>query len=97
MAKIVAVETNITENGKHTSAYLFPCPHCGDYVQVAVSDTNCCIFRHGVHKRGLAPVNPHMSKDQCEELVTQDLVYGCCKPFRLVLSDPIHVEACDYI
>lgn len=80
-----------------SNAYLFPCPHCGHYIEVAVPETNCCIFRHGTLKQGLAQVNPHMPKEECDALVAQDLVYGCCKPFRLVLADPVRVEICDYI
>lgn len=40
------------------------------------------------------PINPHMPKEQCDELVKQGKVLGCAKPFRLIGN---HVDICDYI
>lgn len=79
--------------------YLFKCPHCEEYIEVLSSETNCRIFRHGTFKHNMEQVNPHLPKDQCDSLIQQDLVYGCCKPFRLVISsaEDLTVEMCDYI
>ena len=74
------------------------CPHCKDYFIVNKKDINCAIFRHAVFKKNFHPINPHEKKEQCENLVKQNLVYGCAKPFRVKLLDNKYVtEICDYI
>lgn len=75
------------------NSYLFACPHCGGYIQVAKTDINCQIFRHGQYKSG-QPVPPHASKHVCDRLVAENLVYGCCKPLKF---DGQTVRICDYI
>jgi hypothetical protein len=35
-----------------------------------------------------------MNKEACEELVKNDLIYGCGKPFQIVKNEAI---ICDYI
>lgn len=76
----------------------FPCPHCECQVLVEVKDLNCCIFRHGYYKVENVQVESHASKEQCDQLVMDDKVLGCCKPFK-ILSDGISykVTICDYI
>jgi hypothetical protein len=86
----------ISEN----NSYVFSCPHCDGTVQVNENEVNCQIFRHGIMKSDGTQVNPHLSKEQCEQLFDQDLVHGCCKPFRLIRgSNGIveSVEMCDWI
>lgn len=94
--EVIRTKKNETSN-EYVDTYLFKCPHCGEFVEVAVPETNCCIFRHGTLKHNLQQVNPHMPQDQCEALIRQDLVFGCCKPFRLVLGEKPKVEICGYI
>lgn len=77
--------------------YIFKCPHCDMYIQVHKDQVNCKIFRHAVYKNNYSPVNPHAPKQECDMLVETGQVYGCCKPFRLVFSNDIVVEICDYI
>lgn len=82
------------------NCYLFKCPNCKVLTQVAENEVNCQIFRHGVMKRSGQQVNPHAPKEHCDQLVEQDLVYGCCKPFRLFRGNSGAVEyadICDYI
>jgi hypothetical protein len=78
-------------------AYTFECPHCDLPVQVLENDTACCIFRHAVYKTSMQQVGPHTSKDECDRLVSEELVFGCAKPFRLFKDSPAYVEECDYI
>jgi hypothetical protein len=71
--------------------YIVTCPWCLD--QVIIQEENCKIFRHASKKTG-EQVYPHLSKEECERLVKDGLVYGCGKPFQLI--DKIAVK-CDYI
>ena len=86
----------ISEN----NSYVFSCPHCDGTVQVNQNEVNCQIFRHGIMKSDGTQVNPHLSKEQCEQLFDQNLVPGCCKPFRLIRGSNGMVESvemCDWI
>jgi hypothetical protein len=46
-------------------------------------------------------MNPHASKEECERLVREGLIYGCGKPMLVVKKSPppdeYGVEGCDYI
>jgi hypothetical protein len=51
-------------------------------------------------KSNYEQVNPHASKEECEMLLSKDLVYGCCNPFKLILDSdciPIFAEKCEWI
>lgn len=78
--------------------YVFICPHCKDPSVVAKGEINCKIFRHGCYKKDLSPINPHASKEECERLIQENLIYGCGKPFCFVGEHPnFTIEICDYI
>lgn len=80
--------------------YTFDCPHCNLIVQVLENEVNCKIFRHGILKSNGNQVNPHASKEHCQRLIDKDLVYGCCKPFKLSRGPNgtiDHVDVCNYI
>jgi len=68
------------------------CPHCNEFVMI--EELNCCIFRHAIYKTTFQQVNPHASKEECERLVQEESVYGCCKPFKIVNNEAVE---CDYI
>ena len=70
------------------------CPHCG--IMVEVVELNCRIFRCGIYKSTHEQINPHLPKKECEELVLNNLIYGCGKPFCIPEGTVIAVE-CDYI
>jgi hypothetical protein len=75
---------------------IISCPHCNE--PIIIDQLNCKIFRHGVLKTTIEQINPHASKIECEHYLTNNLIYGCGKPFRIVESDNIFtVEICDYI
>ena len=84
---------------KDNGYYIFECPNCEGIIMVAVNEVNCTIFRHCVLKSNLQQVNPHASKEQCEDLFSKKLVYGCCMPFKLnVLPDgSAYAEKCGWI
>ena len=74
------------------------CPHCNQQIYIMKKEFNCKIFRHGILKKNLQQINPHLNKEECDRLKKEDLIYGCGKPFKLIESeDKIKVEICDYI
>ena len=89
----------VTYNTKDNT-YLFKCPHCDLLILVNKLHTNCLIFRHGYLKENNTQIDPHLCKKECDRIFNEDLIYGCGKPFRLIVnnSNEINkVEICDYI
>lgn len=60
------------------------CPQCHEIV--LISEINCQIFRHGAYKANNEQIPPHTSQVECERLVEGKLIYGCGKPFRIVVD-----------
>ena len=79
--------------------YIIICPHCHCSILVDRKAINCGIFRHGVLISNHQPIDPHLSKEECDRLFTSGLIYGCGKPFRVIVEDgeKIKSEICDYI
>jgi hypothetical protein len=74
------------------------CPHCKNYFIVNEKEINCGIFRHAVYKKNIKPINPHETKENCEKLIKEELIYGCAKPFKISKQENKYViEICDYI
>lgn len=79
------------------------CPHCDDFI--LIEKLNCCIFRHGILKCNGKQIDPHASKKQCDLLIKNNEIYGCGKPFRIIVSKKEEIlkeeiykaEICDYI
>jgi hypothetical protein len=72
------------------------CPHCKEYVEIL--ELNCRIFRHGIYKNNNQQMNPHASKEECEYLIDNNLIYGCGKPFMIEMIDNTYNPfICDYI
>ena len=67
------------------------CPYCGGMLEIL--EVNCGIFRHAFFKDG-TQLDPHASKEECERVIRENLVYGCAKPFKII--DGIAVK-CEYI
>jgi hypothetical protein len=85
-------------NGEH--ALIFQCPHCRDFVEISRNEINCRIFRHGVFKNTFEQINPHSSKYDCDKYSSNDMIFGCGKPFMLVelnAGNNYTVVKCDYI
>ena len=79
-----------------TSNFEIKCPHCGDYC--IIEQLNCAIFRHGVLKSNLSQINPHLEKTECDKLSESNLIYGCGKPFKVILeNNEWKGIECDYI
>jgi len=74
------------------------CPHCNNPILILQKDINCAIFRHGIYKTSGQQINPHEKKEICDSLKREELIYGCGKPFRLVLKNNTYeANICDYI
>jgi hypothetical protein len=74
---------------------IFECPHCKEYI--IIEKINCGIFRHGVLKSG-KQIEPHSPKYLCDYYINSDMIYGCGKPFKILLKDNKYkIEICDYI
>lgn len=77
---------------------IIQCPHCTEYIQILKSEFNCKIFRHGVLRSNLQQINPHLQKEHCDKLVQECLIFGCGKPFQLIVSNGSYIAVeCDYI
>lgn len=78
--------------------YLFLCPHCNMFIIVKINEVHCKIFRHGIYKKNYELINPHESKQICDDLVKSDEIFGCGKPFKLIeINKELFVDVCDYI
>ena len=79
---------------------LVKCPHCEDLIIINKKDFNCKIFRHGVYKNNNKQIDPHLNKNECDRLFKEGLIYGCGKPFKLIINEQENkylTEICDYI
>ena len=75
---------------------IITCPHCNN--PVLIEQLNCKIFRHAVLKNTNQQINPRASKDECNKYISNDLVYGCGKPFKIIeYNQQYKAEICDYI
>lgn len=74
--------------------FSFNCPRCQIQIEVLMSQLNCRIFRCGVYKHNMEPINPHASLEECTSLLEQDVIYGCTQPFK-ILQD-MTVVTCEY-
>lgn len=78
------------------------CPHCNQIVFLPKKEFNCKIYRHGVYKSNYKQIDPHLNKEECDRLKKEDLIYGCGKPFKLIIEKQKNkniyfIKKCDYI
>ena len=72
------------------------CPNCNE--SIIIEEINCGIFRHGVFKTNGIQMDPHSTKNVCDEAIEKDLIYGCGKPFQIIIQDNTTIiQKCDYI
>jgi len=76
------------------------CPHCND--PIIIEKFNCCIFRHGILKDTGKQMDPHTVKEECDRLAKEGLIYGCGKPFKVIIdlteeNEKYIIEICEYI
>jgi hypothetical protein len=87
----------MSNNNELTKEIIIFCPHCLE--PTIIEKLNCCIFRHGIIIKTGQQMNPHASKEECDNLIINNEIYGCGKPFRIVKSESSEytTEICDYI
>lgn len=64
------------------SNFTVKCPHCDEYI--LIEQINCAIFRHAVIKSSGNQLNPHSNKNICDDLIFNNAIYGCGKPFKVI-------------
>jgi len=76
---------------------IITCPYCDEFI--LIHELNCCIFRHGYFIETGEQIDPHSSKETCEELLQSGKIYGCGKPFKIVVLEDgtWEIQKCDYI
>jgi hypothetical protein len=75
------------------------CPHCLGDILIFNNEICCTIFRHGIYKKDNSQLNPHASKEECDNAFNNGVIYGCGKPFRVKYNEDylLIAERCDYI
>ena len=78
------------------------CPHCLNLV--LIEQLNCCIFRHAIIKDTGKQIYPHSTQLLCDFYIENNLIYGCGKPFQVIVNknsknndDKFIAIICDYI
>ena len=73
------------------------CPNCHEFV--IIEQLNCKIFRHGVYKQTGVQIDPHLCEEICRELKNKNLIYGCGKPFQIIIDVNLDIQVvkCGYI
>jgi len=89
----------MNNNNMQTNNYeIVFCPHCNNAIQIFYNEINCKIYRHGIYKNSMKQIDPHLSKEECDRLVKNNLIYGCGKPFKINIRDnSIQLVKCGYI
>jgi hypothetical protein len=76
---------------------IISCPHCNEFI--IIEKLNCGIFRHGVVKETGKQIDPHLNKEECNNLFNNNLIYGCGKPFQIIITieNNYEIKICNYI
>jgi hypothetical protein len=70
------------------------CPYPDCNITIEIEEINCAIFRCGIYKESGKQIDPHLSKEQCDQLKIKNKIWGCGKPFQLINGTLIK---CEYI
>ena len=78
---------------------LIYCPYCKVPIIINKKEINCAIFRHGTFIKNGQQIDPHTKKEICDFLAKEGYIYGCGKPFRLIIDkdEQFYALKCDYI
>ena len=76
--------------------FFINCPHCEGTIEII--ELNCHIFRHGVYKSNGQQIDPHAPQNICEQLIANNEIDGCGKPFQIIKENDVYVAVvCAYI
>ena len=72
------------------------CPHCNE--PIIIEQINCGIFRHGFFIESNQQIEPHSTKTECDFYLQNNMIYGCSKPFKIIMyNNKIKAIKCEYI
>jgi hypothetical protein len=71
------------------------CPHCNE--PILIEKLNCRIFRHGIFKENGLQIPPHSSKEDCDNLIENNKIFGCGKPFEIIVKIKENSNEFEYI
>jgi hypothetical protein len=77
--------------------FIVSCPHCMENIIIYEKEIKCAIFRHGVYKDTYKQIDPHLPKNECDNLAKNNKIIGCGKPFKLIKNESWTTIICDYI
>lgn len=84
MAPQVAAATTTPATATPTVVLFFECPWCSGMFEVAESEVNCGIFRHGINRTTGRQLDPHLTLAAYEDLSLSGNIYGGCgRPIRV--------------
>ena len=91
-------ENKENQEKKEDKYVILQCPNCEEFVFIYKKEFNCKIFRHAYYKSNHQQIEPHSSKEVCDNLLKENKIYGCSKPFILIEENQLYkLEKCDYI
>ena len=68
---------------------LYSCPYCHEMIYIEECDMNCRLFCHALYKNSYQQVNPHISIDEINNLINNNLIIGCGKTFTININNEI--------
>jgi hypothetical protein len=63
------------------------CPHCRNLLFLHVKPGQTLVFRHGILKENFNLVDPNVTNEECQLLLQNKKVIGCCKLFCVHISN----------
>jgi hypothetical protein len=76
--------------------FIINCPHCYEFI--IITNINCNIFRHATLISNGNQIDPHTTKEICDNLILEKKIYGCGKPFQIIEENGIFKAIiCNYI
>ena len=86
----------MSENTDIVSDIVVTCPHCKE--PILIEKLNCRIFRHGYFIETNQQMHSHTPKEICDYLFENKKIYGCGKPFEIVIQNKEQYVAvqCEY-
>lgn len=85
--EIQNVDGGATFSLSKVTFYCCPWPDCPMEFMIADSEIHCGIFRCGVMRGSGDQIAVHATKEQCQRMLAEEMVYGCARPFTIT-KDP---------
>ena len=70
---------------------IFNCPHCDKYIIIPLSSLNGNEnFIHAIFINNYEQVDPNLTEIECQYLLENNMVFGCCKKFKIIRQNDIY-------